>query len=685
VRLLLASAAVALLVVVWLPSRDASRARSKDGAGTSPPPAASGPGEAEARPVEPASDREEKGPGEEGEIYRITVVSARDGAPIAGATAAEGKDILDVTGADGVAEIRGRGYSIRVSAPGCFPKSFWPGSDHDLWLILSPGAPIAGKVIDAATRRPIAGAKVAVRTEDSGLDSAPTDEAGRFELPGALWQPYTLTARAEGYTPTQVEGTLTGPVRDVELALVAGGTLEGTVFLADGSPGIRQHVELRTGKKRVPVVGATTDKQGYYRISGVPLGVEVTPWTQADFAGDPVVFRDANEVLRRDIRYPTRVQLIASATGPSGEAIELRQATVANAHRSVTGRPPAWLTAPPGNYRLSVWADGWPSQERDIVLTSGGAHEAFVFGSGLVVEGTVVSADGQPLEEVMVQWTDGSTRTDAQGRFRLAGLEASPMRLEVTAWGDYADTRVEGVVPGGPPIVVTMPPSAEIRATVLGCGDEVQWCRDRGWGRQPLEKDGRIWFIVADLSAGVRLALRRDLHAAPVVFSFPPLQPGEVRDLGEIRFPAGRTVVGRVLGADKAPVACAVVAVAEHWAEDGPPHVVRTDGAGRFNLLWMPESPFSVRVDADGWPPHFFLMDGGAVDLRLSRGGVVEGSASMRIRPTALHESARNGEIRPRRDPDGRFWARLQPGEYREERLGTFVVREGETTELTPR
>jgi hypothetical protein len=376
-----------------------------------------------------------------------------------------------------------------------------------------------------------------------------------------------------------------------------------------------------------------------------------------------------------------------SATGPSGEAIELRQATLANADRSVTGHPPGWLTAPPDNYHLTVWADGWPLQERDIVLTSGGGHEAFVFEAGLVVEGTVVSVDGQPVDAAMVQWEGGSERTDAQGRFRIAGLDASPMCLEVSAWGDYAETRVDGVVPGGPSVVVTLPPSAEIRATVLGCGDEVQCCLwpDRGWGRRLVNEDGRIAFTFADFSRDVRLALRRDLHTAPVVFSFPPLQPGEVRDLGEIRLPAGRAVAGRVLGADKAPVACAAVAVAEHWAEDGSPHVVRTDGGGRFNLLWMPESPFSVRVDADGWPPHFLRADGDVVELRLTRGGVVEGSASMRIRPTALHESARNAEVRARRDPDGRFRARLQPGEYREESLGTFVVREGETTELTPR
>lgn len=688
-RLLLASALVALLVVVWLPSRGVQRARSGGSEATAPPSVETGRGDGDPPAIEPATTKEEKGPGEEGEIYRITVVSARDGAPIAGATATEGKDlILGVTGADGVAEVLGRGYRIVVSAPGYFPTSFYgAGSDRERWLILSPGALVAGRVVDLATRRPIAAAKIALQSEDAdGFGSASTDAAGAFELPGALWHPYTLTARAEGYTPAQIEGTLTGPVRDVEVALAAGGTLEGAV-LADGSPLIGHHVDLRMGKARVPLLGAKTDKAGAYRITGVPLGVEVTPWTQADFAGDPVVFRDANEVLRRDIRYPARVQLIVSATGPLGEAIELGQATLRNAYRVVVGRPPDWLRAPPGTYELEVYADGWPRQAREVVLTTGGGHETFVFEKGLTVTGTVITTDGVPVR-AYVSGFDGSTHTDAQGQFHIAGLDATPVRLYVSAWwGEGADTRVEGVVPGGPPIVVRLSPAAEIRGQVIGCGEEVQYCLwpDGGWGRRPVEEDGLIRFHVTDLSVGIRLAFRHDLHAPPVVFSLPPLGPGEVRDLGEIRFPAGRIVTLRVLDAGKKPVACAAVAVAEHWAEDGPPHVARTDGAGRLDLLWMPETPFFVRVDAEGWPPHFFRVDEDTADLRLSAGGVVEGSSSMRIRPAVLHESARNGVIKARRDPDGRYRARLQPGEYSEERLGAFVVREGETTGLKPR
>lgn len=696
-RLLLASALVALLVVVWLPSRGVQRARSGGSEATAPPSVETGRGDGDPPAIEPATTKEEKGPGEEGEIYRITVVSARDGAPIAGATATEGKDlVLGVTGADGVAEVLGRGYRIVVSAPGYFPTSFYgAGSDRERWLILSPGALVAGRVVDLATRRPIAAAKIALQSEDAdGFGSASTDAAGAFELPGALWHPYTLTARAEGYTPAQIEGTLTGPVRDVEVALAAGGTLEGTVLLADGSPR-RAQVDLRTGKKPIPLLGAKTDEQGNYRITGVPLGVEVTPWTQADFGGDPVVFRYANEVLRRDIRYPARVQLLVSATGPSGEAIELDQAWLSNSH-AMPGHPPDWFSALPGTYKLEVHADGLPRQSREVVLTSGVAHETFVFEKGLTVTGTVITTDGVPVEGAWVSGFDGSTQTDTQGQFHIAGLEATPLRLYVSAWWrDRADTRVEGVVPGGPPVVVTLSPAAEIRGQVIGSGEEVQYClwgaggqwawAGGGWGRRRLEADGRFGFFVADLSAAARLALRRDLHAAPVVFSLPPLKPGEVRDLGEIRFPAGRTVALRVLDAGKKPVACAAVAVAEHWAEDGPPHVARTDGAGRLDLLWMPETPFFVRVDAEGWPPHFFRVDEDTADLRLSAGGVVEGSSSMRIRPAVLHESARNGVIKARRDPDGRYRARLQPGEYSEERLGAFVVREGETTGLKPR
>ena len=80
-RLLLACAVVALLIVVWLPSRSASRAPAESPAGTLPPSSATAEpeGDAEVPRSGVSAKEEEKGRGEEGEVCRLTVVSSRDG------------------------------------------------------------------------------------------------------------------------------------------------------------------------------------------------------------------------------------------------------------------------------------------------------------------------------------------------------------------------------------------------------------------------------------------------------------------------------------------------------------------------------------------------------------------------------------------------------------------------------
>ncbi len=90
------------------------------------------------------------------------------------------------------------------------------------------------------------------------------------------------------------------------------------------------------GEKVVPHLDSFADAERAYRITGLPLGVEVVPWARFEIAGDPVLFRSAGEVQQRDIHYPADVDLTLTATGPSGEAIELSDAILRSKHRAST-------------------------------------------------------------------------------------------------------------------------------------------------------------------------------------------------------------------------------------------------------------------------------------------------------------------------------------------------------------
>jgi hypothetical protein len=173
----------------------------------------------------------------------------------------------------------------------------------------------------------------------------------------------------------------------------------------------------------------------------------------------------------------------------------------------------------------------------------------------------------------------------------------------------------------------------------------------------------------------------------------PPLAAGEVRDIGEIRLDGGRDLRGRILGSDDKPVAGALVQAVEPWAEEAPRLVTRSDEDGGFLLFRMPNAPFRVRVDAAGYPPHFFLVDD-PPELRLTAGGFAEGPGSALLWPMLINDWA-YASIEAPADERGFFRVRLQPGRYKgcsEDKGGTshdiapFVVEEGRTTrvELRP-
>lgn len=65
----------------------------------------------------------------------------------------------------------------------------------------STGEVMRGRVLDGATRQPIAGAEVACPGDTTSV----TDERGAFECPAALRAPFTLQAQAVGYLPRTLE------------------------------------------------------------------------------------------------------------------------------------------------------------------------------------------------------------------------------------------------------------------------------------------------------------------------------------------------------------------------------------------------------------------------------------------------------------------------------------------------
>lgn len=82
---------------------------------------------------------------------------------------------------------------------------------HHVRIVLTRGATLTGRVLDADTRKPIAGAHVAFDALSSALveGAATSEEGGAFSLPGAPPGPFSIRVSREGYITKTVPGLLT--------------------------------------------------------------------------------------------------------------------------------------------------------------------------------------------------------------------------------------------------------------------------------------------------------------------------------------------------------------------------------------------------------------------------------------------------------------------------------------------
>ncbi len=114
--------------------------------------------------------------------------------------------------------------------------------DRESEVIRLPDARISGRVIEAATAKPIAGAEIALQTQSASSTTslrAESDAAGRFEFRSVKPGRHTLGATAEGFiasVPLEFELTSADSLREVTVNLVKGVVREIAVIDIFGRP-----------------------------------------------------------------------------------------------------------------------------------------------------------------------------------------------------------------------------------------------------------------------------------------------------------------------------------------------------------------------------------------------------------------------------------------------------------------
>ncbi|MCA8960801.1 MAG: carboxypeptidase regulatory-like domain-containing protein [Planctomycetes bacterium] len=356
-----------------------------------------------------------------------------------------------------------------------------------LTLRLSPGAVIAGRVVDSRNGEPLRAATVSTSDPSGIRRQVVTDGAGRFRMAGitANSDLAMLTAHAPGYAQSTTD-PLTARVGEEtnvgDLTLERCGSITGTVWDANGSA-VAGALILAVGPGREGAAGEAphsratrSSADGRFVIDEVYPDSEIRLLgVHSDFLLSrslPFAVQPGEAVVDRELVLSRGGQVsglvrdrdgnpIVGATvavQPGGVATALDITTLSSAVTDSTGR---FLLAglATGAYSLIAEAEGYFAgtiEGLDVVAGTAIDWIELTLQRGHWISGRVTGVDGTPIAGAEVRVTDTSDgfrrlsqRTDANGGYRLEPLGEYPVDVRVTAKGYAEAERTEQRVDTG--------------------------------------------------------------------------------------------------------------------------------------------------------------------------------------------------------------------------------------------
>lgn len=433
-----------------------------------------------------------------------------------------------------------------------------------------------------------------------------------------------LTAWAPGFVPALV-GTLSLPsgesAREVEVTLVAGGTLAGRVAAEDDAPVADAAVVVSADPRGVREWGrTTTGEDGSFSVDGVAAG---DAWVRvvgrpvgSDMAFGPFRVVADERTDAGTLRGFAGWRLDGTVPGaPDGVVVVVRangadvaRATVADGEFGVPG-----LAAGPVELRAEF--------EGDVVGTESASLPAawpvvIPYSPPVPLRGRIVDADGRPVVNAVLRAERldgaGSRKVDVrdpEGRFELKLLRGR-WRLDADAitagdGGGGASGVRELILPddAGRDVVLILEPGATLRGAVLRGGGPLEGAVVRALvvgdqlSRAVAQTDAAGRFTLPGVPAGV-VKLRVETPDRSVYTRNPiVVREGEELDAGTIELPRGTRVRGEVWAAGGQPLARGEV---EFDCDGGTQRTAVTDPWGRFDLDGVPPGPAIVSVRDEG-------------------------------------------------------------------------------------
>lgn len=629
---------------------------------------------------------------------------------------------------------------VELAAPADGPTG---GALDPVEIVLPDASAAFGRVVDF-DENPVAGAEVSlapvVETSDifallransaaAGDHQATTDAEGRFEIGDLPSGRFDLTASARRFAPLTVPGVELAEDRSrVDLGtllLEPGLTLEGQVVDPQGRPVAEADVRSEPGnglglrrrsrRRADDSPDATTGPDGRFVVGDLARGVPMTltirrkGYGGTDLAGIELPLEEpltvvlepssilSGEVVDTDGQGIEKAGILArggAAPGPRS-----RGGSFTRGESGADGRFTVEGVAP-GRVTVSVMADGYLEQEKEVEVIAGEDRDdlRFALEPGATITGRVVDASGRPLAEARLRVVSdappfgfrgaSSAESDADGVYLLAGVPAGEQSVAAEHEGHVRTVRDLTVVIGENRLDFRLEAGLSVAGRVIDEGGApVAGARVAlgGAGGRPASllsggemSDGAGAFRFDGVEPGsYSLTATKGGFAAFRQEEPVEVTAGPVEGL-EVVLRRGARVTGRLLGVELGELAGAQVIVGNFADPSRLPVIAPVDYEGRFRLEGIGVGEWTLMaLLGDGLPAgqERITIEPGQreleVDLDLGagkvtlRGRVFLGDEPMTDSIVALngHDSAAVGYGQT--DHQGRFEVRgLEDGTY---------------------
>ncbi len=491
-----------------------------------------------------------------------------------------------------------------------------------LKVVLEPGRLAFGRVVDEDDV-PVAGAEIRLdvppptgdpmtamrmtrwRRDQADTPTYLTDADGRFEIADLAAGSYDLNARAAGFAPARVPGLRVAEGdREADfgtVVLIPGAPIAGRVTDAGGAAvaGVEVTVDRgRRGFMAMPAPGppdqTTTDERGRFVVADLLPGQPVTVTAfKKGYASESVaaVSPPTEEPLAIVLQAAGR--LTGKVVDPRDDPIEGASVMAHPDPRAMTpgrmarqrGGGSGWARTgadgtfviedlDPATLQVTADAEGYLQRIHTGVELAAGAEIELelVLERGAVVEGTVTTADGEPVvqasinvSELIDDFSHGDVisahgRTDVEGHYQVTGAPTGMASISVHHESGHLLEKAVEVRPGTNIVDLVLERGFEIRGQVItpdatpigGAAVSLQPARQVGMmhfsftGTKPALSAGDGTFTLTGVKAGKYMVTASRDGYAPASAETVEVAGDVGGVLLELRH--GATLKGRIVG-----------------------------------------------------------------------------------------------------------------------------------------